>query len=258
MNTETSPKLDSSSAGAGVLVLTVMHGIPIVGILLLGWSAALVLMIYLMENVLTVQRWNSAIDRHRRMTRKRGHYGTDGTDLDGYRKAFSLNANGLTLVHALVGLPVVMIVGDGMALLAKPLWILLIFSVCAAATWFDLVQRTRGIETRSFAWLESNVNRVWWDIHSMHFGLFIGGIWLMSDGTANWMVIPVIALRAWISYKQHRPFVGLQDRRPTRWEIGISNPTDEMIRQWRDSMIERARRLEEAVPSPSADSANRN
>jgi hypothetical protein len=250
------------------LVISVLHGLPILGVLFLGWSPIMVLFIYLIENVLTIQVWNRAIARHRLLTRKRGHFGTAGLDLFNYGKRFYENAMGLTTVHAVV----VMVVSisalavDGWlsfsnltaaSLLVNPLWYALVISFCVVVTWHDLKRRTRRIETRSFEWLDENIRRAWWDVHAMHFGLFIGGLWLIFGATAAapalpvLLALPVVALRAWLSYKQHRPFESLETRRPRLREIGTKHPSDRMIRQWRETMLEHARRREELVPESS-------
>lgn len=231
----------------GALLIGIMHGVPIIGIVFFGWSPVLILLIYLIENFLTIHFWNKAICRHRLLTRKRGHYGIAGNDLRNYGKEFYRNAIGMTMIHAVTILFLALLNPDAIILLTHPFWPTVIILVCVATTWFDLRQRTANIETRSFAWLDNNINSVSWDIDSMHFGVIIGGIWLISGGTATSLALPVIALRAWISYKQHRPFESLETRRPRLWEIGTYRPTESMIRQWRESMLEQAHRREEEV-----------
>lgn len=247
------------------LLITGVHCFPLLGVLLLGWSPIEVLLIYWVENIVTIRLWSKSLLEHSRVTRKRGHLGKDGSDLTWYSLSFYHGNMSLSVVHGLFVLfaALLTLVVDGWLRLER-LQAAEIFSgslplgaaalIIALVTGHELKQRSAGIGARSFAWLDEHTRKVTWNVYGMHFGLMLGGLWLFLGGADRvasmglFFAVPVIALRAWITYKRNRPFESLESRQPGFLEVGTSRLPAHHAQQWRQAMLEQARQREERVP----------
>ena len=77
-----------------VLLASVINGITVYGVFVLGWSVATALALYWTENVLTIALLALLFVIHRLVTHKRGHSG-------GYLKAFLFQSITFTFFHGL-------------------------------------------------------------------------------------------------------------------------------------------------------------
>ena len=200
--------------------VVLMHAIPAVGTVLFGWSIALVLLFYWLENVVNGVVWTRAVRRHHDLTRMRGHYRNQlGVSANNHRIEFfpdEYRAGALvfTAVHGLFILLFVFVLLDGRELLANLWWVLLLLAASVFLTLQELKPLVRDVEQRSFAWLRDQAKRSLYPVHAMHVGIILGGITLAMDEAGKLLVLAFIALRVLADVWRQRPEKPVQDRKP--------------------------------------------
>ena len=210
----------SEPARMPVWALVLMHAIPAVGAVFFGWSIALVLLFYWLENLVTGMVWTRAIRRHHDLTRMRGHYRNQlGVSANNYKIEFfpdEYRAGALvfTAVHGLFIFLFVFMLLDGRELLSDLWWVLLLLGSSVFLTLQELKPVVADIERRSFAWLRCQAKRSLYPVHAMHVGIVMGGFTLALDEAGKILVLLFIALRILADFYRQRPQKPPQDRKP--------------------------------------------
>lgn len=112
-----------------VWALVLMHSIPALGVVFFGWSIALVLLFYWLENLVNGVVWARAIRRHHDLTRLRGHYrnqlgvSANKHKIEFFPDEYRVGALVFTTVHGMfIGLFAFMLL-DGRELLSDLWWV---------------------------------------------------------------------------------------------------------------------------------------
>lgn len=159
---------------------------PAIGVVFLGWSAPLILLLYWLENLIGSILFNRLIRRHEAATHLRGHY---RRQLGGGRGSARLasehagNTVGFTLMHGVFLFVSLLLVQDGAALLDDVVWVLIACVGVVVVAVRQVQPLQIGLEQRSFAWLRERAKISEWPVISMHVGLLLGFAALtMPDG----------------------------------------------------------------------------
>ena len=203
-----------------VWAVLLMHAIPALGVLFFGWSIALVLLFYWLENLVNGVVWTRAIRRHHDLTRLRGHYrnqlgvSANSHKIEFFPDEYRAGALVFTAVHGMfIGLFAFMLL-DGRELLSDLWWVLLLLGASVFLSWQELKPLVADIEQRSFAWLRDQAKRSLYPIHAMHVGIVMGGFTLAMDEAGKILVLLFIALRILADFYRQRPEKPRQDHKP--------------------------------------------
>ena len=203
-----------------VWALVLMHAIPAVGTVFFGWSIALVLLFYWLENVVNGVVWTQAIRRHHDLTRMRGHYrnqlgvSANNQKIEFFPDEYRAGALVFTAVHGLFILLFVFVLLDGRELLADLWWVLLLLGSSVFLTLQELRPVVANIEQRSFAWLRTQARRSLYPVHAMHVGIILGGVTIARDDSGQLLVLLLIGLRILADVARQRPEQPLKNRKP--------------------------------------------
>jgi len=210
----------AESARMPVWGLAMMHAIPALGVVLFGWSIALVLLFYWLENLVNGLVWSRAIRRHHDGTRMRGHYrnqlgvSSNNHQIEFFPSEYRIGALVFTGVHGVFILTFAFVLLDGQELLSDLWWVLLLLGSSVFLTLQELKPMVRDIEQRSFAWLRSQAKRSLYPVHAMHVGIILGGWTLAMDEGGKLLVLAFIGLRVLADWARQRPEKPLKDRKP--------------------------------------------
>ena len=203
-----------------VWALVLMHAIPAIGAVFFGWSIALVLLFYWLENLVNGMVWARAIQRHHDQTRMRGHYrnqlgvSANNHKIEFFPSEYKAGALIFTGVHGVFILVFAFSLLDGRELLDSLGWVLLLLAASVFLTLQELKPLVRDVEQRSFAWLRDQAKRSLYPVHAMHVGIILGGITLAMDEAGKLLVLAFIALRVLADVWRQRPEKPVQDRKP--------------------------------------------
>jgi len=177
------------------------NGIPTLGVVFLGWSVSVVLLLYWLENLVGSILWNRLIRRHEALTQLRGHFrsqfgiSSGGREIQRFSAEHAAGTIGFTLGHGFFLLVFAFMILDGQALLSDFLWVLLLACGVAAAAVFEVQPLHQGLERRSFAWLREQARVSLWPVIAMHLGVIFGGLALASPEGGIWLALVFIGLR---------------------------------------------------------------
>lgn len=181
--------------------VVLMHAIPAIGALFFGWSIALVLLFYWLENLVNGVVWLSAIRRHHAATGMRGHYrnqlgvSANNHKIEFFPDEYRAGALFFTGVHGVFVFVFAFTLLDGRALLTDLPWVIMMLAASVFLTWQELKPVVRDVEQRSFAWLRMQARRSLYPVYAMHVGIIFGGVTLAMDEAGKLMVLVFIALR---------------------------------------------------------------
>ncbi|TVR60005.1 MAG: hypothetical protein EA422_14340 [Gemmatimonadales bacterium] len=236
-----------------------MHAVPAVGVLLFGWSMALVLLFYWLENLVSGLIWNRAIRRHHDRTRMRGHYrnqlgiSANDTPIEFFPREYRAGALFFTAIHGIFIAVFAFGLLDGAELLAELPWIAALMAASIFLTWEELRPVVRDVETRSFHWLRTHASRSLYQVWAMHMGVVLGGVSLAMDGRGLLLVFLFIALRIVADVLRNRPALPASERRPRTLSIHIWGDPEEAAER-RAQELEKFRRqvAEDELPRAPA------
>jgi len=204
-------KVSMAAAGPAVrldvwdyLRVALHNGIPTFGVLILGWSVPLILLLYWLENLLGSLGWNHLIRRHQALTHLRGHYrnqfgvSSGGREIKRFASEHALGTILMTLGHGVFLFAFAFMILDGRALLDDLVWLLVLAGAVAAAVVLELQPLHQGLERRSFGWLREQARVSFWPVISMHLGLIVGGLALASAGGGIGLALVFIGLRVFV------------------------------------------------------------
>jgi len=163
------------------LKLASQHALPLFGVIFLGWSVAVIVLIYWLENLVRFLLWHRIVHQHARLTRVRGHL-AEYDKIKPYWLQHAIFFPGFTLVHGLVLAILVFGAMDARLLPDQwPLFVLAAFAVVLGCA-IEILPQRRGLERRSFAWLlaESSAANVW-AMTTMHLGVLFGFLFMGLD-----------------------------------------------------------------------------
>ncbi len=173
--------------------------IPAFGVVFLGWSVSLILLLYWLENLIGSILWNRLIRRHEAATHLRGHYrnqlgvSSNGQAIERFASEHFAGTVIFTLGHGLFLFVFAFLILDGSAVLEDLPWVLLLAAGIAVAAFVEIQPLHRGLERRSFAWLREQARISTWPIVAMHLGVIFGGMALGGAGVG--LALVFIALR---------------------------------------------------------------
>jgi hypothetical protein len=195
------PAGPSVRLGAGdYLRVALQNGIPAFGVLFLGWSVPLMLLLYWLENLVGSVRWNRLIRRHERLTHLRGHYrnqfggSANGREIGRFASEHAAGTIAFTLAHGVSLFVFAFLILDGATLLQDLPWVVVLACGALLAVAFEVRPLHRGLEQRSFGWLREQARVSMWPVIAMHLGVIFGGLALSTDGGVG-LALVFIALR---------------------------------------------------------------
>lgn len=238
--------------------VVLMHAVPAVGVIVFGWSIALVLLFYWVENLVNGVVWLRAIRRHHAATRMRGHYrnqlGVSSNDrkIRFFPDEYRAGALFFTGVHGVFVFAFAFALLDGQALLDDLPWVVVLLASSVFLTWQELKPVVADVDQRSFAWLRLQARRSLYPVHAMHLGIIFGAWTLAADEAGRLLVLVFIALRIVADVFRQRPEKPPKPPQQTtlfggRIRIGAADDTLERQQQQR---AEDELPMEDAPPAP--------
>jgi Family of unknown function (DUF6498) len=167
-------------AWLAALFALLINMVPVYGIYFLGWSGTTVLVLYWVENLLSIVPTALRIGLHRRWTRKRGHWrsgagvGESSSLLGGYL----IGATAFTLAHGVfVGAIVMILVKDHAQ---DPRWKISFVQLSQGVGWvsafllLDFLVGLVHLRQRSFAWISALVDQRMGRVIILHLAIIFG------------------------------------------------------------------------------------
>lgn len=228
------------------LAVAAANGIPLFGVLFLGWSVSLILLLYWLENLVGGLLWARGIKRHERATGMRGHYrnqlgvSANGQPIVGFASEYATGAIVFTAAHGVFLLVFAVIALDAAALVGEQfLWMVGLSVATVLATTVEIRSTQQGLERRSFAWLRAQARMSMWGVMAMHLGVVFGGfaLGLKSDSAGILLALLFIGLRTLVDVMR------LKARKRAAWERGPT-PTPDYRRlpeKTREQMLKKHR-----------------
>lgn len=209
-----------------------MHAVPAVGVLFLGWSMALVLIFYWLENLISGLVWNRAVRRHYDLTGMRGHHrnqlgvSSGKTPIDFFPREYRAVALFFTAGHGLFIAILAFLILDGADLQEDLMWIGVLAAASIIITWQELRPLVRDVETRSFHWLRIQASRSLYQVHAMHAGVILGAWSLAADEGGRLLILIFIGLRIVADALRNRPLPRRSEMRPPWFTIHIGESSE--------------------------------
>lgn len=218
---------DKGTATPPAWSITAMHAVPAVGVILFGWSMALVLLFYWLENLVSGLIWLRAIRRHHDRTRMRGHYrnqlgiSANKRRIEFFPAEYKAGALFFTAIHGIFIAVFAFGLLDGAELLADLTWIGILTAASIFLTWEELRPVVRDVETRSFHWLRTQASRSLYHVWAMHLGVIFGAISLAVDERGLLLIFLFIALRIAADLLRNRPAPLAAELRPRTFTLHL-------------------------------------
>jgi hypothetical protein len=233
-----------------MLLALLVNAVPVYGVYALGWSAATVLVLFWLENLLGGLVMMVRIALHRRLTRKRGHWMAEVvvngvTKKTTYLSQFGMIAIIFTLAHGVFVGFFAFALGHNHP--DNPAWQFdfAAFRLGAAGTMvflvLDLLIDLPGLRQRSFAWMEGVAGRRLSRVLVLHLGL-IFGMWAAAGSDKPMaMILVLIGIKTLIDLllAGHAPDAHAQSKpHPPRWLSWFAEVTGANKKPGRDGKIE--------------------
>lgn len=187
---------------AAAFALLLNNGVPAFGVLVLGWSVPLVLLLYWVENLVGVLACNGLIRRHETLTGLRGHYRSqlglrvNGRSVQRFHREHLLAGLGFTLAHGVLLAALALLALDVDALGGEAGWIALLVALCVLGMGVESLGAAQGLQQRPFAFVRSRAERSMGLVTSMHLGVLLGAVAVFGGVTAPILALLFIGLRA--------------------------------------------------------------
>ena len=245
------PIEEEEAGGPPAWSVVAMHAVPAVGVLIFGWSIALVLIFYWLENLVSVLIWNRAIRRHHDLTGMRGHYrnqigvSSGKRPIEFFPSEYRSGPIFFTVGHGFFIAILAFLILDGAELESDLMWIGILAAISIFLTWEELRPVVRDVEKRSFHWLRTQASRSVYQVWAMHAGVILGAWSLALDEGGFILILIFIGLRIVADIFKNRPAPRRSELRPPWFSIHLGQSDESPEERRKRAMDDYQRQLAE-------------